>query len=353
MKYKLLLVTFPIDYGSQTFEKRYIKFFENHVDLKTYRFVPDQFVPRQKNLIPLLRTSANIIGRFLGSFRLQKKVLEAYREGRSIVFQGVSPALFAYPVVKRDTCFILTDWTRKLYETIDGKSMSPPWLTFIHKQVLASQRSIIGLTDAVLAEIAEDYGIPCSKLVKGRLPFSVDLDLFVPSPARNDGKVKILFVGGDLRRKGGDILLDWFLKQDNHNLQLTMVTSQCCIDHERVEVVTNVRYGEDDHIKLFETHDIFVLPTKRDAYPSVIGEAACSGLAVLTTKSALGAPEVIRNGVNGYIFSSQEDLVKGLSVLVRDNALIQEMKQNSRQLMEERFAEDSIAKEFHRHIFES
>jgi glycosyltransferase involved in cell wall biosynthesis len=351
MKNKLLLVTFPIDFGSRTFEQRYIKLFENRFDLRVYRFVPNQFVPNQ-NSNPLLRFSATIGGRFIGSIELQKQVQKANLENRSIVFQGVSPALFAYPVINSRTSCIVTDWTRKLYESIDNRKMSPPWLTFIHKQVLNSQKYVIGLTDAVVEEIAKDYDVPRHKLRKGRLPFSVDLDLFVPSPNRNDGIVKILFVGGDFHRKGGDVLLDWFLKNHEPNLQMTMLTGHLPGNFKNVTIQTNIQYGEIKHIELFKEHDILVLPTKCDAYPSVIGEAACAGLAVITTKNALGASEIIQNGVNGYTCDSQKELLEQLGILIQNKALIESMKQKSRQIMENKFAMNLVLDDFTRYLFE-
>ncbi len=353
MNRKLLLVTFPIDFGSRTFEQRYIKLFDNYLDLKVHRFVPDQFVPDRKYSNPFLIFIATIGRRFIAAIDLQRQVRAANREGRRVLFQGVSPALFAYPAIDDRNSYIVTDWTRKLYEPIYGKKMSPSWLTFVHKQVLNSQKYVIGLTDSIIKQISQDYGIIDNKLKKVRLPFSVDLDLFAPSPSRNDGIVKILFVGGDFQRKGGNVLLDWFVKQQQDSLQMTMVTSYCPGNINNVTILNNVHYGQTEHIELFKNHDIFVLPTTCDAYPSVIGEAACAGLAVLTTKNALGAPEIIDNGANGYICDSQEDLLAKLDFLVQNQPLIESMKQRSRQIMEQRFAVEVVRDDFMSCIFEN
>ena len=115
---KILLVTFPVDEGSRTFEKRYLYIFKEDFDLKVYRFVPDQFEPDRKISNSFLRFFDTNTGRLLASIRLWKQVREANREGRHIVFQGISPAVFAYPAIKRHSSFIVTDWTRKLYEDI-------------------------------------------------------------------------------------------------------------------------------------------------------------------------------------------------------------------------------------------
>ncbi|MFM6154446.1 MAG: glycosyltransferase, partial [Sphaerospermopsis kisseleviana] len=101
-----------------------------------------------------------------------------------------------------------------------------------------------------------------------------------------------------------------------------------------------------------KSHDIFVLPTNCDSYPSVLGEAACAGLAILTTKNALGADEVILNGENGYICDSPAALFEKLTLLIKDKDLLAIMKQNSRKLMEREFSDEVVLNEYMRYIFE-
>jgi hypothetical protein len=253
MKNKLLLVTFPVDLGNRTFEKRFIQLFEHELDLKVYRFIPGQ--KPVKSFTDYLATAGN---RFLNSAELQNVVSEAHTEGRTVLFHGISPALFAYPVIGHEKTCIVTDWTRKLYEPISGQKMSPVWLTLIHRQVLNAQKYVLGLTHSVLTEIAADYGIPQEKLKKCRLPFSIDLELFKPSPNRNDDMVKLLFVGGDFERKGGDILLDWFVKANLPNVQLTMITGSPPGQFANVDFQTNINYGDPQHVQLYHDHDVLV-----------------------------------------------------------------------------------------------
>lgn len=341
---KLLLVTFPVDLGNRTNEKRLISIFESHLDLRVHQFIPNQAqrgVPATK-----FAYTSVIARRFLGSYSLCREVLRAYQEGRKVLFHGISPALFAYPVIRKQSSYIVTDWTKKLYEPFLNASLSPNWLTATHREVMSAQRYVFGLTDAVIEEIHKDYQIPKSKLKKARLPFCPDLDLFVPSPERYDREIRLLFVGGDFQRKGGDVLLRWFKQIDNPNVKLTIVTKQAVESRPNLTVKTSVDYGQTEHINLFGSHDIFVLPTTLEGYPSVIGEAGCAGLAILTTKNALGAPEIIVNGENGYICSSQENLIQQLEALIQDKPMIESMKRKSRLMMEEKFAKDLVLGDF-------
>ena len=57
--------------------------------------------------------------------------------------------------------------------------------------------------------VVNDYHIPADKVVVN--PPGVNLQFWKPAPlARSGGKKRILFVGGDFRRKGGPLLLDWY-----------------------------------------------------------------------------------------------------------------------------------------------
>lgn len=353
MKRKILLVTFPVDLGSTSFEKRFVEMFKScsDIDLQVYRFSANQNHIHPKSIFTI-DYAKKFLGRIIDSRELQRAVRQANAEGRKVLFHGISPAVFAYPATQRNNSYIVTDWTRKLYASIWGHSGSPTWLTFIHKKILNSQKYVFGLTDAVISQIEKDYGVPKSRLKKVKLPFASDLDLFVSNPKRDDDEVRLLFVGGDFRRKGGDILLDWFTKNYRAGLQMTMLTRKIIEAHPEVSFVSNVQYGQAEHVEIFKNHDIFVLPTTCDAYPSVVGEAACAGLAVLTTTTALGSPEVVENNFNGYISSSPQDLIGKLNKLIGDKPHIERMKKNSRKLMEQKFEEKAVLNEYIAYMFE-
>jgi glycosyltransferase involved in cell wall biosynthesis len=348
MKNKLLLVTFPVDLGSKTFATRLINIFEDHVDLKIYSFNPQT----QEYAISRFDYTKIFFKRLFASYNLNKEIFQARKEGRKILFQGITPALFAYPTSDFKNSYIVTDWTRKLYEPILNHTFSNDFQTYVHQKVINSQKSILCLTDAVLKQIQEDYHTPISQLKKAKVPFNYDLNLFYPSPLRDDNEIRILFVGGRLAYKGGDILISWFRKQSNPNLKLTIVTRDNIEAMPNVKIENNVNYGDSKHIALFKSHDIFILPTVCDAYPSVLGEAACSGLAILATKQALGAPEIIENGMNGYICNSREELINQLSELVCNQDLIKSMKTKSREIMGKKFDQELVRKEYLNYIFE-
>ena len=349
---KLLLVTFPVDLGNATYEKKFVNFFSTcpEIDLQVFRFAPNPDIPHPRSIftVDYLRL---IFRRLKDSIELWQTIDRAKRSDRKILMMGVSPAMFGYFATGRKNSYIVTDWTRKLYEPIWKSSGSPAWLTQIHKHILNAQTSVLGLTKVVSEQIEKDYHVPSSNIKRAKVPFSVDLELFSPPIHREDNEVRLLFVGGDFQRKGGDVLLEWFKKNNRSELKMTMVTGFPLDDCPGLTIEKDVQYGQLKHINLFLSHDIFVLPTTCDGYPLVLGEAACAGLCILTTNKALGASEVIEHGKNGYIFDSQAELLECLTQLIEDREKIKLMKLNSRKCMETKFSKEKVINEYIDYIF--
>lgn len=335
---KLLLVTFPVDLGNRTNEQRFVGFFSGRLDLEVHRFAAHgahelddrSSTPRRQ-----------IRDRLLGSRGLRRDVAAARREGRTVLFHNISPALYAGAMIPRPRHFIITDWTRKLYEPLVGRRLSPPLLTRLHRRVLASAEGVLCVTGAVERSLADDYDVSPSKLVRVQLPF--DIDTYHPVARSHHDRVRLLFVGGDFERKGGDALLDWFVRRAPPGVDLTLVTN-APVAHRvaGLRVERGVRHGEPRHVRLFQTHDLFVLPTAYDSFPVVLGEAASCGMAIATTTGALGGPEVVAEGVNGVVRSTADDLLREVDRLVGDPAALRRMGLASRRVMEKRFAAERI-----------
>jgi hypothetical protein len=211
---------------------------------------------------------------------------------------------------------------------------------------LANQKCVLGLTKAVVDEIHEDYGIPTERIRAVRMPLSVDLEIFRPSPMRKDEKIRLLFVGNDLSRKGGDVLLSWFQRRAPSSMELTMMTSAQVSPGPRITVLRGLRYGTPEHAAAYREHDLLVLPTRMDSYPSALAEAACSGLGIVTSNRALGAPEVVLPGRNGAICGSDEAIFSALESLATRKPLVEAMKATSRELMEQKFADSSVVQDY-------
>jgi glycosyltransferase involved in cell wall biosynthesis len=152
------------------------------------------------------------------------------------------------------------------------------------------------------ASLVQDYGAPAEKV--SVIPPGVDLDEWnFPRPApRSSNRVRLLFVGGDFARKGGDTLLAAMRQGLAASCDLDIVT-RAPVDTTGLPGV-RVHHGLDPNapalMALYRSADIFVFPTLADVLPLAIMEAMASGLPVITTD--VGAiREQIEDGVTGSL----------------------------------------------------
>ena len=167
--------------------------------------------------------------------------------------------------------------------------------------------------------LTRDYGVPKDK-VRVIAP-GVDLELFKPSPRRSDGRVRLLFVGGNLERKGGLELLS-ALSLVHKNVELDLVTTSPMASIPpgvTVRVHDGLKPQSAGLVRLFREADIFVMPTRGDAFPQVIAEAMACRLPVISTP--VGAiREVVLDGQTGLLVAprSPGDLAEAISALAGD-----------------------------------
>jgi glycosyltransferase involved in cell wall biosynthesis len=82
--------------------------------------------------------------------------------------------------------------------------------------------------------------------------------------------------------------------------------------------------------RIYQDHDIFVLPSLNEAMGNVTQEAIASGLALLTTDT--GAAELLDN--NGFIIKKNDfhDMSERLSLLIMNPGLLHRFRQRSAEI---------------------
>lgn len=187
--------------------------------------------------------------------------------------------------------------------------------------------------------LADDYGIDGSRVTV--IPPGVDVERWLRpegAPERGgDGVVRILFVGGDLARKGGlDLLAAMATLRDRHGdrVELHLVTPADVDDRPGVTVHGGMTPNSPELIALYQRCDIFCLPTLGDCLPMVLPEAGAAGLALVSTDvGAIG--EIVRDDETGLLVPVGDvtALTAALDRLVGDTALRHRLAGNATELI--------------------
>ena len=119
------------------------------------------------------------------------------------------------------------------------------------------------------------------------------------APESDQRPPRLLFVGGDFRRKGGPQLLDCMRGPLGERCELDIVTSEPTIPSVRnVHVHRGLGPNDPALVKLFADADIFVLPSLAECLAVVVMEACAAALPIIATD--VGAlSEAVRPGEFG------------------------------------------------------
>ncbi len=172
----------------------------------------------------------------------------------------------------------------------------------------------------VARSLRDDYGVPPEKITA--VSPGVDQTLLRPDPSARmaDGKVRLLFVGGDFARKGGDLLLRWAQEtRTETSWELHLVTRDAVPETPGVVVHRGITNNSPELVRLYQSSDLFVLPTRADCYSLVAMEAMSCGLPVIISRLG-GIPEIVTDGETGVLLEpgAYEPLAAALDLLVAD-----------------------------------
>jgi glycosyltransferase involved in cell wall biosynthesis len=168
-----------------------------------------------------------------------------------------------------------------------------------------------------------DYEVPAAKVVV--IPPGVNSGEWArPTPrARHDGPIKILFVGGDLERKGGRLLLEAFRAIRPLGVELHIVTRDALPAEPGIVTHQQMPPNSDALKRLYHDCDLFCLPTYGDCLPMVLSEAGAAGLPSVAT--SVGAiPEIVREGETGLLIPVGD--VPALTAALRRLVLDEELR---------------------------
>lgn len=188
----------------------------------------------------------------------------------------------------------------------------------LYRRIFARAVGFVGWSEWTKRSFVEDYGCREEDVIV--IPPGIELDLFHAGDRQHEVP-RLLFVGGDFLRKGGDLLLEVFRRRLRGRAELILVTQADVPDEPGVTVYRNVQANSDTLRNLYATSDLFVLPTRADCFSLVYLEALASGLPIVATRVG-GLPDLVREAETGYMIDIDDakKLGDALESLVSDPA---------------------------------
>ncbi len=199
----------------------------------------------------------------------------------------------------------------------------------VNRRAFDSARTLVCWCGWAAESLHQDYDVDPTKVEV--IHPGVDLELFRKGEKRHESRIpRLLFVGGDFKRKGGDELLR-AVRLLRGPLDLDIVSPAApAVEAVNVRVHAALKPQSEGLLDLYRRADIFVLPTQGDCFPQAIAEALAAGLPVVATDVG-GIREMVTPGVNGYLVQpgAADELAGALRRLVEDPALRERMGQES------------------------
>jgi glycosyltransferase involved in cell wall biosynthesis len=272
------------------------------------------------------------------------------------------------PHMRRHPSYFYVDFSPSLM-----RGMSPWYDHFYRKSALVqagrellaralprSARAIFAMSRWCANGVKKDYGIEPARVHV--VPGGANLKRWhYADRSGHSGKVRILFVGGELRRKGGEHLLSWAEQASPGKVQVDIVTwaGQLPVKVNRllgnpgpfdvssrdlgpwlphVCVHLGLKPNMPELQALFESADIFCLPTQADFSSIASLEAMATGLPVVVGGVG-GIPELIEHGKTGFLVEPGDvkTLSQALQPLIEDRALRLNVGRAARQACEQQF----------------
>ncbi|MEM8979251.1 MAG: glycosyltransferase family 4 protein [Pseudomonadota bacterium] len=191
----------------------------------------------------------------------------------------------------------------------------------------------------IALSLIKDYGVDEERVTV--MPPSIDVPKSMPQrlnpgPEQTGGKssqnpdqLKIVFIGNDFLRKGGDRLCAWVAGPLAEIAELHVISADPDAKPGAAGPKPNVIFhgrvpNEVLLTEILPSMDVFCLPTRSDMSPQVLAEAAAAGLPSVSSNFA-GIPDLVEHNKTGLLADPSDDaaFIANLRRLAQDRAFAQ------------------------------
>jgi glycosyltransferase involved in cell wall biosynthesis len=261
------------------------------------------------------------------NFKSHLKVLRYFKQKRKILFRGDSNLLDERPG------YSLKKMLRRVF------------LKWIYTHI-----DIALYVGTANKDYYLKHGVKNSQLIFA--PHAIDNDRFMQGQAGNHRKefgispdaFVFLFVGKFEAKKDPQVLMDSFLKLQHSNVHLIMVGNgnletelKLSASRSPLEISKRIHFlpfqNQSIMPAIYKICDVLVLPSQGpgETWGLTVNEAMACSKAVLVSAKCGCAVDLVKDGVNGFVFKSKDgnDLVSKMNKIIQAHAYITDMGKQS------------------------
>ena len=335
--------------GGKTFSGRLIEALSN-IDEVTPLYLFYDLEDSQRYPVPRWAEMSDTLA---ASWSIRKKFRDAVKEEFDILcFQSYMLMPAFYELIKRLPTAVALDTTPALAHKLIIEETNSPLVkvrskiacyisTFIFKKIFGHVDIFLQRTQWCCDSLESDYDTGADKLYVTYSP--LDLSIWKPIERGTNGKMNLLFVGNDFKRKGGEFLLELYRRHLSDRCVLRIVSNDRNLSNMHIPngvyIIQGITHGEVDKlIDIYQTSDLFLFPTIRDQLGLVLTEAISVGLPVVANDVG-GIRELVKDNWNGYLMpceSKVEEWAYKVKSLIENPDQLKRFGDNSRKLAEEK-----------------
>jgi glycosyltransferase involved in cell wall biosynthesis len=291
--------------------------------------------------VPFYAGRLSLRARSLVRTALQKEALDC------LFYHTETSTLFSLGIMQRVPTIVSLDATPRNFKSIGKNYIGYQESTGVasklkfewYRKIFNTAVALVGWSNWVKESLVSDFGIEPDKVTV--IPPGIELSQWSSTikKVRTDNSLKLLFVGAEFTRKGGQVVLEAFRRGLSDRCTLDIVTKEdIVVPDTGVCIHRNLTPNSPMLRQVFADADLFVFPTFADTTAIVIMEAMASGLPVVATNVG-GLSEVVEDRVTGFLVPENDPgaIVEAVTTLANDPARLLAMGKAARARAENLF----------------
>lgn len=174
----------------------------------------------------------------------------------------------------------------------------------------------------------------------------IDTTIFHPAKSiRAEGKnskLKVLYVGSNIRRKGTDILPK-ILAETQSDVDLRYISKQAIQDLPADNCTHLSNLSQEEIVKEYQQCDIFLFPSRYEGFGLSVAEAMATGACVIACDNS-AIPELIKDGHTGFLCNTDDhiDFARKIDMLSVNRSLITETGKQAASFIQNNFTVENM-----------